>query len=301
LAYHSKNPRFETLSATDQAAGTISNPPSGAYRIINRGGAWYTQNSSGTETAISQANIKANVRASEGAGTTTLTNSDSREQYWTLTAGRNVNLPTTGVLAGDVWTMVNPLGFVLTIRSSGANNIVKSWGSRVRLMALIDTPTTAGNWAVIEHTPLLGRTWTSFSPGITNLGTPSGETFYWMRTGINSMAIRGRFISGTPGVGAEAYIVLPSSLSLDTTGLTDLESSFGLWHQKSNGATVNIFNTNYSGAMIYIASTGATKLVFAANTNSNTYKQDSPTTIIGGAWRIDMNLFNIPISEWSES
>jgi hypothetical protein len=99
----------------------------------------------------------ANIRASEGAGTTTLTNADKRYQVFDLTADRNVDLPTTGVVAGDIWTMRENAGdFTLQIRSSGSNNIVQVRGGTTTLIALTNTPTTAADWSIASPGPVYG-------------------------------------------------------------------------------------------------------------------------------------------------
>ncbi len=106
---------------------------------------------------IASASIVSNVRASEGAGTTTLTNSDVRDQTFNLSAARNVDLPTTGVTAGAIWTMRERTGsFALQVRSSAGNNIQSIRGSFIALVALVNTPTTAANWAVMQVGPVYG-------------------------------------------------------------------------------------------------------------------------------------------------
>lgn len=142
--------------------------------------------------------------------------------------------------------------------------------------------------------------WQSFTPTITNLGSVTGSNFSYRRVGAN-LEIIGRFICGTVGVGTQAELVLPAGLHVDTTIITnDLEFNFGLWHQKSSAGSVNIFNTNYSGCLIYIAASGTDRVVFAANTASNTYKQDSPTTILANNFHVDLTV-SVPILEWAGS
>lgn len=266
----------------------------------------FTVNAKGLITAASSVAITStlmngNVRGSEGGGTVTLTNADNQTQTFNLTSAETVKLPTTGIAKGDIWVMNNPNAFVLTIQSSGANTIIKSLGARAILQANVATPTAAADWTVLEHTILYGRTWTAFTPTINGLGTVTGTKFAWMRTGINNLSIIGRLINGTVSGSGNAELVLPVSLTLDTTNLQDLEDDFGLYHGKSTGGSTNIFNTNFSGCLIYSNSNGTDRLVFAGDVASNTFQLEAPTSIFGNNVHVNLNLFNIPISQWSET
>lgn len=80
------------------------------------------------------------------------TNSSARTQVCTPTAIRTYTLPTTSILAGDVWTFYNnSAGWVFPIivnSSSGAlvDYVVPS--GMLQLVALQNTPTTAAHWLV---------------------------------------------------------------------------------------------------------------------------------------------------------
>lgn len=89
-----------------------------------------------------------NVRASEGAGTTALTASDSKRQVFNLSANRTVVMPSTGVKAGDVYQIErqDATSNVLTIQSSSAATIATMISGTNELVALIDAPTSAANW-----------------------------------------------------------------------------------------------------------------------------------------------------------
>jgi hypothetical protein len=159
-----------------------------------------------------------NVRASEGGGTITLTNADNRYQTFSLSSDETVKLPTTGVFKGDIWTIINPNPYILTIQSSGANTIIKSWGSKVVLQANVNTPTTAGNWTVLEHTILYGRTWTAFSPvytGGTTINT-GATVVMWRRNGIDTMGIHSDITFSATGTSSAIGLTVPLSLTIPT-------------------------------------------------------------------------------------
>lgn len=109
----------------------------------------------GLQTQVQKIDVQnaadtANVRASEGAGTTTLTIADKPQQVFNLSAGRIVVLPTTSVLAGQIYTLTNPNAFTLTIQASDASVITTSIQTEVKVMALINTPVANTDWQVLD-------------------------------------------------------------------------------------------------------------------------------------------------------
>ena len=105
----------------------------------------------GAGATVKKIGERANVRASEAGGTTTLVYTDAKEQIFNLSAARTVKLPTTGVKAGDKWILKNistVTTAILTIQSSGANTlgVNNSADASVNCTALQDTPTTAAHW-----------------------------------------------------------------------------------------------------------------------------------------------------------
>ena len=100
----------------------------------------------------------ANIRASEGAGTTTLVaGTDNPSQVFNLSASRTVVLPSTGVNAGDVWVLENRAAFDMIVQSSAltaltvansANQDATVQQGYVVLRALQALPTTPAHWLV---------------------------------------------------------------------------------------------------------------------------------------------------------
>lgn len=88
------------------------------------------------------------------AGTTTLSNADKRVQVFTGTTTQTVLLPTTGVVAGQQYTIVNQSTGAVTVQSSGANAIVVLNANKIGVFtAVVATPTTAANWIANAPTP----------------------------------------------------------------------------------------------------------------------------------------------------
>jgi hypothetical protein len=99
-----------------------------------------------------------NIRASEGAGTTTLVAADNHNQRFNLSADRTVVLPTTTVSQGDAWTVESPNAFTLLIQASDLTDITYAYGTKVVLVALVNTPVTFSDWEVSSESlvnPLL--------------------------------------------------------------------------------------------------------------------------------------------------
>lgn len=167
-----------------------------------------------------------NIRASEGAGTTTLTSSDKNTQVFDLTASRIVKLPSAGVKAGDPWTIINPNAFALSIQSSNANGIITSFGSETTITALVDTPVASSDWKVTSKAMLYGTTLTSYTPTFNAGAVVAANTCWWLRTGFTTAKVQvgvqfgvgstGNFTATTPsGISvATSYYILGSSASL---------------------------------------------------------------------------------------
>ena len=83
------------------------------------------------------------------AGTTTMTIDSTRVQAFTGTTTQTVLLPTTGVVAGQVYTIINQSSGSVTVQSSAAATICTLTSGRADFAALVNTPTTAANWRAI--------------------------------------------------------------------------------------------------------------------------------------------------------
>jgi len=107
---------------------------------------------------------RANVRAAEGAGTTTLSSADNKWQIFNLSAARTAVLPSANIKSGDTYRIENRGGFVLSFQSSdltaltaantGSGGVGDPTISRgyATLVALQDIPTAASHWKVSEVT-----------------------------------------------------------------------------------------------------------------------------------------------------
>lgn len=81
------------------------------------------------------------------AGTTTLTVASTQIQVFTGTSTQTVRLPTTSVVAGTQYRIINNSTGAVTVQSSGANTItVLAGGTSGLFTALQAAPTTAAHW-----------------------------------------------------------------------------------------------------------------------------------------------------------
>lgn len=94
--------------------------------------------------------IKTKTATATAAGITTLTMDSTAIQEFTGATTQTVKLPTTGVTAGQQYTVVNNSSGSVTVQSSGANTVATVTAATLQLfVAQIDTPTAAAHWRAI--------------------------------------------------------------------------------------------------------------------------------------------------------
>lgn len=88
------------------------------------------------------------VATATAAATTTLTVGSAEIQVFTGTTTQTVVLPTTGVVAGQSWEIINTSTGAITVNASGGASVgTVAAGTTGRFRALQATPTTAAHWA----------------------------------------------------------------------------------------------------------------------------------------------------------
>lgn len=96
---------------------------------------------------LADAFIPSQTSTATAAGTTTLTIDSKQTQVFTGSTTQTVKLPTTSVIAGQSYTIINQSSGVVTVQSSDASFIMAVSPNKVGVFyAVIDTPTTATNW-----------------------------------------------------------------------------------------------------------------------------------------------------------
>jgi hypothetical protein len=103
------------------------------------------RDANGNLTAVNH--IEGYTTTATAAGTTTMTITSSFNQVFTGTSTQTVKLPTTSVVAGGQYVITNNSTGLVTVQSSGANNIViLGTGMTGSFTANTATPTTAAHW-----------------------------------------------------------------------------------------------------------------------------------------------------------
>jgi hypothetical protein len=90
--------------------------------------------------------------AATAASTTTMTVASGQVQVFTGSTTQTVKLPTTGIYAGQQYTIVNQSSGTVTVQSSNASTISTMTGGTLTALlfiALKDTPTAATDWRAV--------------------------------------------------------------------------------------------------------------------------------------------------------
>lgn len=118
-------------------------------------------------TRDSSANISADAFISSvtstvtASATTTLTSDSTQIQIFTGTNSQTILLPTTGVVVGRAFVIINQSTSTIQVQSSGGNAIVfvaGNTGGSVVVQANTATPTTAAHWNILSYSATTGYT-----------------------------------------------------------------------------------------------------------------------------------------------
>jgi hypothetical protein len=228
---------------------------------------------------ISANNLIDGFRTQATANSTlTLTISDTSYQYLTgTTAGQIVKLPTTSVVAGGQYTIVNSSSQSVAVQSSGANAILTIAANNQGIFtAIVATPTTAANWSF---------TYSSANNSSPPVGTVTSVTF----TGD------GTVLSSTPSSAVTASGTLTASLNTQTAnkvlaGPTSggaASPTFRALVQADLGANSTWTPVDSSGASLTFTNVSASysvigNMVFAYGTLTYPSTGDGSNALIGG-------------------
>lgn len=175
---------------------------------------------------------------------TTLTVASSRSQVVTPTANRNYTLPTTSVLAGDMFTFVNNATVAsdlrIIIKSSDGDTVRTVYPqTSAQVMALQDTPTDATHWMGIG---VVESEWTAFTP----TGSLTGNVTY---TGMKKRSGDMLFVefkmsaTSTPTPSVTFTTTLPDSLTINTGKWANTTANTGYlgWGSVTDSGTAEYF------------------------------------------------------------
>ena len=257
MSYVSKNPRFTTTSITDSTTGSISSPPSGADKIINRNGVLYLKNSAGGETPIGSSSGGKNYLAKQ---------SDASAAVGTVSvvaAGGDISVSGTFPNVSSAWyadagaaaiaissdnTLRGTSNYLTALTSFSAAGAVyvqtpafnidgEDLGKALAVQFDVAGNTTADDWDVVavRYTsagvfgaliPIAGIA--STTTGTASAQVPTGTTtlrgfFITNSTASDVYSIRWRRRAGAVAIRFDNLIVGPNSVMLGTA-ITDWQS-----------------------------------------------------------------------------
>jgi hypothetical protein len=123
-------------SATPTAVPVSATPAASTVSM------WDTNSNHGANAFIANT-----ASVTTAGGTTTLTIASAQTQIFTGSTTQTVKLPTTSVLAGQEYVLVNQSTGAVTVQSSGANTIATLAASTTGMFTpVVSTPTTAAHW-----------------------------------------------------------------------------------------------------------------------------------------------------------
>ena len=217
---------------------------------------------------------------------------DHKVQILNPAGAITVKLPTTGVKAGEKWTIVNRAGKIISVQASGGDAVQKINDDTATFISLQNTPTAAAHWHAINECRIKVVDFSSVS--YTGHGTVTSTSQTASRRG-EFLLVKGAYKSGTE-TGATFSINLPTGLTID---FAKLPSTFTVGVGVLD--TLGSSQTFYSQARRYVvfsdlSDTG--KLFVASNGNSDTHVKLAGNGFITANWAVSYS-FEIPIAEWA--
>lgn len=198
------------------------------------------------------------------AGTTTLDINSTQVQVFTGSTTQTVLLPTTGVIAGQTYTVINQSTGTVTVDSSGSNAIQGLTAGRIgTFIAKVDTPTAAADWHVVDLTA-------SISASVHTMAQRDGSANLTANTLISSRASTAT--AGTTTTlsiassqvqvftGTQTQIVLLPTTSVVAGQLYTIinNSSGSVTVQSSGGNTVTTLTTGQAALCVALQDTPTT-------------------------------------------
>jgi hypothetical protein len=220
-----------------------------------------------------------------------MTIDSTRVQVFTGTTTQTVLLPTTGVVAGQVYTIINQSTGAVTVQSSAAATIATLTSGRADFAALVNTPTTAANWRAItwpaSSAPLVttGNSLAALQTSTTNtIGVGTIELGHASDTTLSRSAAGVLAVEGVPVVavapGTTGNVLTSNGSTWTSAAATGGGSARVISTVTSATTLAAVAGTQY---LAYIASGGSVALPTAVgNTSSYILKNtDTATKTIG--------------------
>jgi hypothetical protein len=281
---------IESIDLTSEVVNTLpvgnggtglTAPGTNGNVLTSTGSAWASSAPTGgssTPTASTNAQWDTNANMSANAflalttstatagSTTVLSITSTQVQIFTGSANQTVKLPTTGVLAGMEYIIVNNSTGTLTVQSSGANQIATMPPSTIgEFQPVVNGPTTAAHWQAEVYSD--GATLTFPSATDTIAGIAATQTLTNKR--VNPRATTTNAPGATPTVATDSNDLISftglaaaiTSMTTNLTGTPVLGQKLMLGFKDNGTARAITWGASYksSGAATLLATTVAGK------------------------------------------
>ena len=131
------------------------------------------------------------------AGTTTLTVNSTQLQFFTGATTQTVVLPTTGIVAGQQYMIMNNSTGTVTVNASGGTTLqVMAPSTMATVAALVATPTTAANWNSMYGPQIFATAWQNASGTTVNPMIP-GAGYYTTNAAQTTLTLPATAAAGT--------------------------------------------------------------------------------------------------------
>jgi hypothetical protein len=279
-----------TLTFKNSSTGTLSWTPTGTRTLTLPDTTGTLAATDANNNLTADAFIPGATSTPTAGGTTTLTADSKEVQIFTGSSNQTVVLPTTGVTAGQRYTMINLSSGSLTVNASGGGLAVFIQGGQKvtnTLVAAISTPTAGADWVPAPSLP----------NGIT--ASMSATTFSLGYRDGNANLIADAFV---PGLTSTATAAGTTALTVDakqvqvftgstTQTVTLPTTSITAGHPVTliNNSTGDV-TVNASGGALVATLLGGQTCVLTANTATPTLP--AHWTIVGGTVLINPTITN---------
>lgn len=237
----------------------------------------------------------------------TLTSASARKQIFAPSVPIDVTLPTTGIVAGDIFTITNldALNAPITIKASGGAVVyyIDLCSGTVELVANQATPTLPAHWSLV--TPVRSEVTTITPLSWNGAAWSFASDFCTAQRNANMLTIKTAGIVTSVG-GGVIEASLPNvgvSLTIDTTFIQDTNNNIaiGTLYRLSSPGPEYIYDAILVGAgNVMIADPDNPQYVYASqNTQSYIFNKSVGSGLSSNNDYIEVE-FTIPITQWKK-
>lgn len=187
------------------------------------------------------------------AGTTTMDITYTQIQIWTGSTTQTVKLPTTSVVAGQTYMIINQSTGTVSVQSSGANAIASiTTGKTGIFTAAVTTPTTAANWSATVFNS--GTVMTYPTTSATLARTDAAQTF----TGVQTFSSAPSFGALPTGSGVASAATASTLAARDSSANLTSDAFIASTTSTATAAGTTALAINSTQTQIFTGSTTQT-------------------------------------------